>query len=326
MMIRARVSFPVFVPLLLLAGCGSSSSGPSGNIVLADTNNYTTTASLNVPVVETTPATDLDICWSAVTDDLQCHALSAVTDLDNVGLLRISHLSQDQVQTRVAAGTLSMSDVAGYLDHHTDHATTCTKLSQFSFFGTAIDVPSEYIESADYTYLLLFSKGTTPGIGARTMMFLKPTSTSTNTRVDAPSGCGMLMFSADLSLLTKVKVPAAGPWVIDWHGVTRDGPGNAFPSTRIDGVSIGFYEGMTVADLQARIFDIEMIATQLWDIKLMGGKTADLAEAKDRATGAAFTGFDRAAAGTWMLALTCSGCQSPAPPLLTILDTGAGGS
>jgi hypothetical protein len=296
---------------------------PRGNLLLHDANNYTTDGSLTIPVVETAAATDLDICWSAVASDLQCHPVSATADLDNVALLRISHLSQEQVQIRLAAGTLSQSDVAGYLDYQTDHTSTCAKLSQLSFFGTAIDVPSQYIESTDYTYLLLFTKGTTPGLGARSMIFLKPTAASQNTKVDGVTGCGLLTFSADLSSLTKLAVPAAGPWILDWRDITRDGQGNDVPFSKIDGITIGFYAGMSVADLQARIFDIELIATTLWDIKLMGGKTADLATATDRASGAAFPGFDPTATGTWMLALTCSRCQNPAPVLLTILEPGS---
>ena len=166
---------------------------------------------------------------------------------------------------------MSQSDVAGYVDFHTDHSGTCTKLSDLSFFGTVIDVPSEYIESADYTYLLLFAKGTTPGQGARSMIFLDPTATSTNTKIDAPTGCGMLDFSADLASLTKLAVPAAGPWILDWRDVTRDGQGSDVPFQKIDGVTLGFYAGMTVADLQARIFDIELIATTLWDVEAGGG-------------------------------------------------------
>jgi hypothetical protein len=325
--IRASWAFAA-AGLSLLAGCGGAAKTDDarGNVLLHDENNYTTTASLTIPTVETTAGTDADICWSAVTNDLQCHPVSATADLDNVSLLRVAHLSQSQVQTRVAAGTLSQSDVAGYLDFHTDHSGTCTKLSDFSFFGTVIDVPSEYIESSDYTYLLLFTKGTTPGQGARTMIFLKPSAASTNTKVDAPTGCGMLDFSADLSSLTKLVVPTAGPWVLDWRDITRDGQGSDVPFEKIDGVTIGFYAGMTVADLQTRIFDIELIATNLWDIKLSGGRTADLATAKDRVSGAVFTGFDRTDTGTWMLALTCSKCQNPAPVLLTILQPGAGGS
>ena len=319
----ARISFPVFVPFLL-AACGGAAMpmDPRGNLLLRDENNYVTHASLQIPIVQTAPATDIDICWSNVVNDLQCHAVSATADLDNVALLRISHLTKGQVQTRLSAGTLSQSDVAGYLDFHTDHSTTCTKLSQLSFFGTPIDVPSAYIESTDYTYLLLFTKGTTPGLGARTMMFLEPTASSTNTMVDGQSGCGLLTFTADLSSLTKLPVPTGGPWILDWRDITRDGQGNDAPFEKIDGVTIGFYAGMTASDLQARIFDIEMIATSLWDITLTGGRTADLATATDRASGAPFPGFDRPDAGTWLLGLTCSKCQSPAPVLLTILTPG----
>jgi hypothetical protein len=329
MCLSERVFFVVAVLALAgAAGCGSSATtDPSrGNVILRDENNYTTTASLTVPTIETAPATDLDICWPHIVDDLQCHPLSATADLDNVALLRISHLTQEQVERELADGQLAQAQVAGYLDHQTDHSTTCLKLSQLSFFGTAIDVPSEYVESVSYSYLLLFTKGTTPGVGGRAMVFLKPTAESTNTMVDAPTGCGMLAFTADLASLTKASIPAAGPWVVDWRDITRDGQGNAPPFQKIDGVTIGFYEGMTVADLQARILDIELIATSLWDLPLTSGKTADLALAHDRKTGEAFGGFAQANAGTWMLALTCSRCQSPAPVLLTILQpTGSPG-
>src|SRR6185369_6398014 len=145
--------------------------------------------SLSVPIVETSSAVDLDICWSDIATDLQCHPVSATADLDNVALLRISHLTKEQVQIRLAAGTLSQADVAGYLEFPTDHTNTCTKLSQFTLFGTKVDGPSMYVESTDYTYLLLFTKGTTPGQGARTMVFLDPKASSTNTKVDGQVGC-----------------------------------------------------------------------------------------------------------------------------------------
>jgi hypothetical protein len=321
-MSRDIVSFSVVVTLSL-AACGGSSTPPSmrGNVLLADKNNYSTTASLTVPTVETVTGMDIDVCWSAVSDDLQCHPVTGA-DLNNLSLLRISHLTQQQVQDALADGQLSMAQVAGYLEKHIDSSTTCAKLSDLSFFGTAIDVPSEYVESDSFSYLLLVSKGTVPGIGARTMTFLKPTASSTNTHVDISKGCGMLDFSADLASLTPLAISKAGPWMLDWRDITRDGMGNPVPFEKIDGVTIGFYAGKTVADLQAHIFDIEMIATTLWDIKLTGGKTADLSTATDRASGAAFTGFDSTDTGTWMLALTCSRCQTPAPVVLTILAPG----
>jgi hypothetical protein len=137
------------------------------------------------------------------------------------------------------------------------------------------------------------------------------------------SGCGLLEFSADLASATPVRMPAAKPWVIDWRNVTRNGQGNNIVFESIDGVLIGFYEGKTVADLQTHIFDIELMATSLWELPLTGGRTADLSKAAERGTGAAFPGFARSTAGVWMLALRCSTCQNPAPVVLTILEPGA---
>lgn len=309
----------------VVAGCGSPPAlvdNVRGNVRLVDANNYVITTDLSIPTVDTAPAKDLDICWTHVTNDLQCHAMSAQADIDNVGLLRISHLGKPEVERQLGAGLLSQSQVAGYLEYHTDHTSTCAKLSKLSFFGTAIDVPSEYAENADYTYLLMFAKGTTPGIGARDMVFLNPTAASTNTTVDVSTGCGLLKFSADLASLQKVSVSTAGPWVVDWEDVTHDGQNTAVTSRRIDGVTVGRFDGMSVMDLQAKILDIELIATSLWDIPLKGEKTADLSKATERKSGAPFPGFKAGSSATWMLALTCSTCQSPAPIVLTILQPG----
>jgi len=307
-----------------VVGCGGSPAAVEstrGNVIIGDQNNYLTTAALSLPSIDTAPGVDLDICWSHVTDDLQCHPLSAQSDIDTVALLRISHLTKGQVQDKVAAGQLMQSQVAGYLEYHPDHLATCMKLSQLSFFETVIDVPSKYIESPGWTYLLLLAKGTTPGVGARDMVFLNPTAASTNTAVDVASGCGLLDFSADLLSLQNPAVPLAGPWVVDWKDITHDGQGNPVSLRWIDGLTVGRFDGMTAQAVQARILDVELIATSLWDLPLNGEDKADLAQARDRKTGAAFSGF-HPADSTWMLALTCSTCQSPAPLVLTILRPG----
>jgi hypothetical protein len=304
------------------AGCGTPTStdpAPGKVIIIGDENNYTTTTGLTIPVVDTAPATDLDICWDHITDDLLCHPLSAQTDLDNVALLRIGHLSNEQVEDALAAGLLSQSQVTGYLDYPTNHTSTCMKLSQLSFFETVIDVPSQYVESSDFSYLLLFATGTRAGSGARSMLFLNPTAASTNTRIDADTGCGLLQFSADLASPKPVPISAKGPWIVEWRDVTRDGQGNRAHLREIDRLTLGFFEGMSVADVQASILDVELIATTLWDVTLTGEKTADLSTCRDRAKGTSFEGFRRDQPGTWMLALTCSTCQSPAPVVFSIL-------
>ncbi len=317
------VILPLAGALSALGGCGGSDAG--GPILLHDENNYTATGSLAIPTVETAPATDLDICWTNVVDDFQCHPVAPMADVDTMSLLRLLHLSEVQVEERLSTGELAQADVNGYIEYRTPKTSTCAKLSQLSFFGTVINVQNEYVETIDQTYLLLFAKGTRPGVGARTMTFIKPTAGSTNTMVQAATGCGQLTFSANLTGLTKVKVPSAAPWLIDWRNLTRDGQGNTIVPASLDSVLIGFYQGMTVEQIQADIFDLELNATALWDVQLSGGRTADLSTAVERGTGAPFSGFTRSAPGVWMLALLCSTCQNPAPVLLTVLDPATGG-
>lgn len=301
------------------SGDGSADKGSGANVVLRDENNYLSTSALDIPVVETA-VSDIDVCWSDLDSDLQCHDVAPEADVDTVALLRFLNLTEEQVEGRLASGQLASSEVDRYVDYKTDHQSTCTKLSAMSFFGTPVDVGEEYFESEDHRYMLLFNKGTTPGVGARTMTFVKPTATSTNTRVEAPSGCGLLDFSADLSSLTPVSIPASGPWVVDWRNVERDSQGNPIAYEMIDGALIGFYEGKTVADVEAEIFDIELIATALWELRLTGGRSADLANAQKRGSGEPFAGFDTGQSGTWLLGLMCSACQNPAPLILTVLS------
>jgi hypothetical protein len=318
------VGYGLIFATLLLTGCGSAEDDPKqsandANIVLEDQHNYLSSSVLTIPTVETASGADLDICWSDIEADLQCHDVAAQADVDNVALLRFLHLSQEQVAARLAGGQLAQSEIDGYVEYNTDKQSTCTKLSTMSFFGTPVDINEEYFASDEHTFMLLFAKGTTPGVGARTMTFVEPTTNSMNTTVTAPNGCELLDFDADLSSLSPITVPLAGPWRLDWRNVTRDSQGNAIAFEAIDSALIGFYEGKSVSDLQANILDIELIATSLWEIQLTGGRTANLANAQQRETGELFSGFERDQSGTWLFALMCSTCQNPAPLVLSVL-------
>ena len=316
----------------LLGGCESTDTADAGgdettgNIQLLDANNYTITSSLTLPYVETASGSDLDICWDGVTSDLQCHDVAPQTDIDNVVVIRFHNLSEEEVQTTLGATDLEMDDVDAYYDYNTDHSSTCAKLSDMSFFGTPIEVGQDYVESDEFTYVMTVTSGTTPGVGAKTLMFLRPNADSTNTTVDAVSGCSdILEASADLHSADAVSVPAEGPWVVDWSDATVDGQGNPISYDSIDGLLLGFYEGMALSDLEDRIFDIEQLATDLWELELSGRRSADLAAARHRETDELYPGFDPDADGTWLMALLCSNCQNPAPIILCVLEPTAGG-
>ncbi len=322
-----RLACAAVLSLASLIGCGGDSSKPTqsanASIVLYDENNYSATSSLNLGTIETAPGTNLDICWTNVTQDLQCHDVDPLTGLDNVSLIRLLSSSQTSVEDMLISGSLVMGDVDKYDDYHLDHQSTCTQLASLNYLGSPINIAQDYVESSDYTYVLIASKGMTPGVNSNTMTFLKPTASSTNTAVDMPTGCGILDFEANLHSATKVPVSSDGPWVVDWSHITHDAENHQVIFDTIDNLLIGFFQGMTVTQLETKIFDLETMATTLWQITLTGQRSVNLALAQDRTTGDLFPGFLRTD-GVWALGLRCTTCQNPAPLVLAILDPGGG--
>ena len=293
-------------------------------VYLQDRNNYQSSTTLSIDTIETASGTDLEICWGDVTTDIQCHDVEPQADLDNVAFVRFHGRSEDEVEELFASSELKMGDVDAYFQFHTNHRDVCTMLSSMSLYESDIDLEADYFESDEATYVLLFAAGTTPGLGSRTMTFMRPTSSSTAITVNAPPGCGILDFSAELSSAATASIPAGGPWVVDWSDVPRDSAGNDLPLESIDSLLLGFYEGMTVAQIEAKVMDLELMATTLWELELTGGYRADLAQAKERESGREFHGFDRESDGVWLLGLMCGTCQNPAPVVLVVLEPDGG--
>src|SRR6188508_572547 len=100
---------------LCLACGGDEAASNEGAIVLTDAQNYSLDSSLSIPGVETASGADLDICWSDLVSDLQCHPVQPEPDLDNLALLRFLHLSHDAVEGRLTSGQLAQSEIDGYL-------------------------------------------------------------------------------------------------------------------------------------------------------------------------------------------------------------------
>lgn len=293
--------------------------GPTTHL-LTDAHNYTSTTDLEIPTIETAPGVDLDICWTDVVSDIQCHELDPLADLDQVSLLRFLNLTEDDVEAHIEADDLPQSAIDGYLSIETDHESSCTKLSSLTLLGTEVDVTEHYVESDENTYMLLFAQGLVLGQGARNMVFLEPTSESDVTRVDAPAGCGLLDFQADLTSPERLSVPKDRAPILDWSGMTADGQGKTIVFRNIDRVMLAFYAGMTLSEIEERIFDLEIMATSLYELELTGGRTADLAQAVERDSGESFTNFEREEDGVWLAGLICSTCRNPAPLVLTVIE------
>jgi hypothetical protein len=323
----------------LLVACGGgddddndNDSASTANAVLEDQNNYTSETKLSLGTVEVAAGEDIDVCWGEVTSDLLCHEVNPEADLDHVSLIRFKNESESEVEAQLAAGELNpVTDIDAYFEFDTAGAdATCKKLSRMHSLGDtdgSLDIEEQFTASDSFTYVLLVAEGDSAGVGTRSMTFVKPTSSADATTVEIPAACSdsgnILDFSANLKSAKKVTIPADGPWVVDWSGMKHDGTGNSIDFGSIDSLLIGFYEGMTVDEIQSQVKDIELIATTLWELEIKSGKSADLADARERtASGKAgdrFAGFT-STDGVWLIALMCSTCQSPAPLVLAVLE------
>ena len=316
-----------FVACLLLgvlsSACGgddASDPGPStgDGIMLTNENQYTSTAALGVPSVDTA-ATDLTISWDALEQDLQCHDVELPSGIRNLTLLRFEK-SEAEVAERLSGEPISANELYDvYYGFKTEGEVTSTKLSDFTTLtgSEMLDVDESYVEG-DITYLLIALSSEALGVGARSMTFLKPSADSLVDEVSIESGCGILDFSATFQ--EPLSVPSEGPWLLDWSEVEVDGQGNPTSFAGVDKLLVGFFPDRDVQSIEDKIFDIEQDASPLYDLELKSGLSAELGDARERESGEKFAGFEQDTDGTWLLALTCSTCQNPQPILMTVLE------
>jgi len=319
----------------LLVACGSSPTAatwPKGNVVFKDVNNYSSQTGLTIPKVTTASGADLMICWNALQNDLLCHPITepapaGTNGIDNVGFAQIRNIPQPDVAAQLAVGQFDDNLATVYGDFYTAQAPSskCAMLSQFKL-GEFVVPATDYVQPAGtqtITYMLVFTTGTTPAVGAKSMLFLEPSTTSTVTTVNAVDACAatppVLMFQATLGQDMPISKMDSSKWHVDWSQLTKDSFEQEVRFNKIDKVLIGFYQGKTKADLQTNFKDIEISATTLYEVPVaIGARDVMLGDAKVRAGTTAFPGFVQTD-GVWAIAVTCSKCQVPAPVLMTIL-------
>jgi len=313
-------------PLGLLA-CGGGSSGDAGiaaNAHIANANNYVITSSLTIPRLTVKAGGDLHVCWSGLTTDLLKHTIDPSTMIDHVSFLRIIHVSEADVQKQFAVGTFNDQKVEAYFDFiltDADRATMCANLSQFQLGQNYLVPATDFVVDSTKTYVMMWASGLTPGAGSKSMAFLEPDPSSSVVEVAAPQGKDILTFSADLTSPPKVDIPATGPYVVEWSGLTKDGMGNDVKPQDIDGIIVGHYS-LTPAQLQAQALDYAIIANPLYTASVpRGNQYFDLTSASTDG-GAPFGGFQPPAGpnDTWAIGLMCSACQVPAPVAVVILN------
>ncbi len=287
----------------------------SGLITLGDDNNYAFDGRLDGPTISLAAESDATIDFADLDKDLQCHDLDPVADIDNVALLMFRYLTETEVEAGLSTDSLAMADMSLYISYEPGDATSF-RLSDLSFFGTDPEIEGEFKEG-NGSFLVLLTSGTTVGSGARMIGFLEPSASETSTSGVLDDGCSVLDYEADLTSLKPLAVLPSGPWTLDWTAATQTGQATELVDTKVTSVMLAYYAELTMADLETQFLDIELLADRTWTLEHAGGTTADLSLLLDASDGSAFTGFE--AEGTYLLALRCGTCPSPAPLVLTQL-------
>jgi hypothetical protein len=306
----------------LAAGCGNSGGGPgpsNANAHLLDGNNYVITSSLAISRLTVKEGADLHVCWTSLSTNLLKHTISPTQDIDHVAFLRIKNVTEADIAAQFAVGNFDDRKVNAYFDYIIpDKTNTCANLSSFKLGAAVLDPPTDFTASTSLTYMLMWATGLTPGSGSQTMLFVEPDASSTTAEVAAPEGKDILTFQADLTNPQKMNIPAAGPYVVEWGSLTKDGLGQPVKLQNIDGLIVGHYD-MSIADFQTRCLDYDRIATAFYKATVPPGEhSLDLATTK-MDDGTAFTGFSPTT-GFWAVALTCTKCQVPAPVAVAIVN------
>jgi hypothetical protein len=209
---------------------------------------------------------------------------------------------------------------------------TSAKLFQFTVNGTPIEPGTsvsperilEYFDADLYppevtSYLIMAATGIEVGQGARMIQSFLLDKGSTNTEVRMTSSSTRLTWKANLRSLTPVGIPPHQASItFDWtDSISKNALGATFEPTYITNVLVGHYSE-SVAQLEGKFLDIELIATEIYQGTVETGTSIDLSTLKDKNNNA-FSGIDDT--GTWLVALRCSTalCRNPAPWYLTIL-------
>ncbi len=306
------------------AGSGGEDSGgeealtadPSGAIVLSDPHNYAYNGALDAPSTTVAELSDITLDFSELVDDLQCHELDPVADIDQAVLLVFPYLTQEEVEEGLSTDSLEQVDLGVYLSQETGESTS-VQLADFTFFGTDADIETEFTEGSG-TWLVTFATGDSVGVGNRMLAFIEPSASSDVTEVSVTDGCSLLDYTVDITSAEVVPVLADGPWALDWSAITTTGQGTEFVATKVSSLMLAHYADLDVAGVEDNFLDLELIPTDMWTLDHASGTSADLSAATHVDDGSAFPGFSDGD-GTWVLALRCVTCPNPAPLVLSVL-------
>jgi len=302
--------------LLSLLACTGRGGGKASEISLADANNYNYDASLTIVSVDVAPESQLDIDWASLSTDLLGAAVDPTADIDLVEIIGLTNHTQAETAQGLADGSVGQQDIAWAFDYLVEGGETAANTADFEISGALFD-QGLMSENDNTTYMIRVATGEGATADNRMIIFVRPTTGSTNTTVAIGNDSTVLNFAVDLDALTHVAATTSSTSV-EWTGLTTDGGGLPIDWTTVSQLWIASFDGMTSADLGDNFLGLESMYSDLYSVQMYGQDGMDLSTAVD-ASGNPFAGFTTDK--TWVMALRCPDyCTNPAPPFFTLVD------
>lgn len=299
---------------------------PCADCSLTDDNQYLYDATLNAEVIEVIPGRDAEIDWTAVSRDLQGHAV-ATADISEAMLVGFVGLSPDEIADQIAADTLRQDSVAVWLT--ADSTEGHVRLSDFGMMGNQLQI-EEYVQPGITWLVAVRAPGATK---IASMAFVVATDTAMLASDHAPNlfesaesdgrVAEVVLDNQSSSLAVDVDFESSDVLVVesghsglvlDWSAVSADGLGNPLAFPTVTDLFLGHFS-QSRSELQSEVFDLTTTADEFWTMRLGGSSWANVSSLDGETP---FNGVS--SEGTWLLALSCSNCMNPAPRLVAFLQ------
>jgi hypothetical protein len=298
-------------------------------LIRADASqNYSFGSTLFAETIPVRSFVDLTFDWSGVGTDMLGRDFDPLASVDMMEVLLFRYTKADLLRD-INDDNLDRGQLEALAYYETGNTVSSANyLSVNSAGGTPQpdEVLLEYLDTEtyppeEYSYLFMLAEGAVFGQGTKMLVFFEPSPDETNTEVRLTDASTTLDYEVDLLSLDPIGIPpGTSDIVFDW--LDEDGLlltnalGGEWAPNWITEVRIAHYSDMTIADLEERFLEIELLADETWSVFLDAGQSVHLSRLTN-GEGAPFTGIDET--GTWIITLMCGACAHPAPWFLSVL-------
>jgi hypothetical protein len=320
-MYHFHAHFHAVAACLALGAC----AGEVPKLALSDAQNYRYEIEADGTLQTIASGLDTRVVWDGLDEDLLGDPVAPAAMIDAVNIVHFG-IPQAEVLRGIACGSLRQADVVAFVSVEPRGEQLSAMLSEFSLQGTQVDPAVDIVEDVDGSYLV--SASSTDETGVVTYYgyaFFGPTTGAPEADLALDPSTSSLEVAVDLASIDTIEFPAGrrAP-IVDWRGLTTGSCG-PIDLSDIDTLQVQRFD-MGVEELQVDFVHADELASTTWvqHEGIAGYGDFDLADLSDSSEGEPFEGIDDA--HTWLLALSCSTCLSPAPPFVGVMkpDTDGG--